>query len=131
MEPGQTSAHVVAKAFLNHEERLVDKGACISFHGQKYETKPSLIGCKVSISYDPAAPEIITISYPGIEAFTAKPLAIGSYCDKTPTLPLSMQEAEAKTSRLLDALEKRRNENRQMRADAISFSNYGKEASDV
>ena len=42
-----------------------------------------------------------------------------------------MQEAEAKTSRLLDALEKRRNENRQMRADAISFSNYGKEASDV
>ena len=124
-------ANVVAKAFLNHEERLVDKGACISFHGQKYETKPSLIGCKVSISYDPAAPEIITISYPGIEAFTAKPLAIGSYCDKTPTLPLSMQEAEAKTSRLLDALEKRRNENRQMRADAISFSNYGKEASDV
>ena len=72
-------ANVVAKAFLNHEERLVDKGACISFHGQKYETKPSLIGCKVSISYDPAAPEIITVSYPGIEAFTAKPLNIGSY----------------------------------------------------
>lgn len=124
-------AGIVAKAFLNHEERLVDKGACISFQGQKYETKPSLIGCRVNISYDPAAPEIITVSYPGIEAFTAKPLDIGSYCDKTPALPLSMQEAEAKTSRLLDALEKRRNENRQMRTDAISFSSYGKEASDV
>ena len=124
-------AGVVAKAFLNHEERLVDKGACISFHGQKYEAKPSLIGCKVNISYDPAALGIITVSYPGVEAFTAKPLDIGSYCDKTPTLPLSMQEAEAKTSRLLDALEKRRNENRQMKTDAISFSSYGKEASDV
>ena len=65
------------------------------------------------------------------QAFTAKPLDIGSYCDKTPALPLSMQEAEAKTSRLLDALEKRRNENRQMKTDAISFSSYGKEASDV
>ncbi len=124
-------AGVVAKAFLNHEERLVDKGACISFQGRKYETKPALIGCKVNISYDPAASEIITVSYPGIEAFTAKPLDIGSYCDKTPTLPLSMQEAEAKTSRLLDALEKRKNENQQMKTDAISFSGYGKEATDV
>ena len=124
-------AGVVAKAFLNHEERLVDKGACISFQGRKYETKPALIGCKVGISYDPAVPEIVTVSYPGIEAFEAKPLDIGSYCDKTPTLPQSMQEAEAKTSRLLDALEKHRNENRQMRTDAISFSSFGKEGSDV
>ena len=38
----------------------VDKGACISFRGRKYETKPSLIGYKVEISYDPAAPETIT-----------------------------------------------------------------------
>ena len=44
---------VVAEAFLHHETRLVDKGACISFQGRKYETKPSLIGCKVEISYDP------------------------------------------------------------------------------
>ena len=124
-------AGVVAKAFLNHEERLVDKGACISFQGRKYETKPALIGCKVAISYDPVAPEIVTVSYPGIEAFEAKPLDIGSYCDKTPTLPLSMQEAEVKTSRLLDALKNRRDENRQMKTDAISFSSYGKEAADV
>jgi len=37
---------VVAEAFLHHEERLVDKGGCISFQGRKYETKPSLIGLK-------------------------------------------------------------------------------------
>ena len=43
---------VVAEAFLHHEQRKVDKGACISFHGQRYETKPALIGYTVEISYD-------------------------------------------------------------------------------
>ena len=32
---------VVAEAFLHHEERLVDKGACISFRGKKFETRPA------------------------------------------------------------------------------------------
>ena len=52
---------VVAEAFLHHEQRKVDKGACISFRGQRYETKPALIGYTVEISYDPANPEIITV----------------------------------------------------------------------
>ena len=46
-------------------------------------------------------------------------------------LRMSMQEAEVKTSRLLDALKNRRDENRQMKTDAISFSSYGKEVADV
>mgnify|MGYP007054492296 FL=1 len=46
-------ASVVAEAFLHHEERLVDKGACISFRGKKFETRPALIGCTVGIAYDP------------------------------------------------------------------------------
>ncbi len=121
-------AHVVADAFLHHEERLVDKGGCISFQGRKYETKLSLIGCKVAITYDPMAPETITISYPGIESFEANPLKMKSFCDKTPALPQSIQEAEAETSRLLDGLAKKRQENRENIADAISFSGYGKEA---
>lgn len=121
-------AHVVADAFLYHEERLVDKGACISFKGKKYETKPALIGCKVAIAYDPAAPDTITVSYPGIESFEAKPLNIGSYCDKTPTLPLSIQEAEAETSRLLDALAEKHKASQACFTDAISFAAYGKEA---
>lgn len=49
-------ASVVAQAFLHHEQRLVDKGACISFKGRKYEAKPALIGSKVEIAYDPTAP---------------------------------------------------------------------------
>ena len=75
-------AAVVSEAFLHHEQRKVDKGACISFRGKRYETNPSLIGHTVEISYDPAAPEQITISYQRMDPFTAVPLKIRPYCDK-------------------------------------------------
>ena len=123
---------VVTEAFLHHENRKVDKGACISFQGRKYETKPSLIGFVVEIAYDPMAPEIITVSYPGMEPFEAHPLKIGKYCAQKAELPASMQKTEPETSRLLDALEKRHTESKQRRADAISFGGYKKEVgSDV
>lgn len=119
---------VVSEAFLHHEKRLVDKSACISFRGKRYETRPSLIGFTVEISYDPSAPETITVSYPDIEPFMVSPLKIGEFCDRKPTLPVSMQQAETKTSRLLDALEKKHKESRNHYADALSFASYGKEA---
>ena len=81
---------VIVEAFLHHETRLVDKGACISFQGRKYETKPSLIGCKVEISYDPMSPEVVKVSYPGIPPFEAEPVKIGEFCSKTPALPVSI-----------------------------------------
>ena len=121
---------VVSEAFLHHEQRKVDKGACISFHGHRYETKPALIGHTVEISYDPATPEQITVSYQGMEPFTAIPLKIGSYCDKRPALPASMQEQTPATSRFLDALEARHEQNQQQMANAISFASYRKEAND-
>ena len=121
---------VVSRAFQHHEKRLVDKGACISFRGKRYETNPSLIGHTVEISYDPATPEQITISYQGMEPFTAVPLKIGPYCDKRPTLPASMQEQTPTTSRFLDALEIHHKQNQQQMADAISFASYRKEAND-
>ena len=120
-------ATVVAEAFLHHETRLVDKGACISFQGRKYETKPSLIGFQVEIAYDPISPETITVNYPGMEPFTAKPVKIGAFCDKNPTLPVSMQEAEAECSRMLAALEKKREQSRSRMADAISFGQFRKD----
>ncbi len=120
---------VVAEAFLHHEKRKVDKGACISFRGQRYETKPELIGHTVEISYDPSTPETVTVSYPGYPSFEARPLKIGSFCDKKPALPAEMQKKEAETSRLLDALEKKHEENAGHMADAISFAGYGKEES--
>ena len=121
---------VVAEAFLHHEQRKVDKGACISFRGQRYETKPALIGYTVEISYDPANPEIITISHPGFEPFQAMPVKIGAYCDRHATLPAAMQEQKPTTSRFLDALETKRIKSRRQMADAISFASYRKEAND-
>lgn len=123
-------AAVVSEAFLHHEQRKVDKGACISFCGKRYETKTALIGHTVEISYDPVALEQITISHQGMEPFNEAPLKIGSYCDKRPTLPASMQEQTPTTSRFLDALEIRHKQNQQQMADAISFASYRKEAND-
>ena len=120
----------VAEAFLHHEQRKVDKGACISFHGKRYETKPALIGYTVDISYDPNAPEVITVSYPGYVPFTAVPVKIGEYCDKRPTLPAAMQEQKPTTSRFLDALEARHEQNRNQMADALSFASYRREAAE-
>ena len=105
----------------------MDKGACISFRGNRYETKPSLIGCEVEISYDPMNPESITVHYRGMEPFSSSPLKIGQYCDSKPSLPASMLPQEAETSRMLDALEHRHSEAKERMADAISFASYRKE----
>lgn len=120
-------AGVVAEAFLHHENRMVDKGACISFRGRKYETKASLIGCRVEIAYDPMATDTVTVRYPGVEPFTAKPVKIGAFCDKTPALPLSMQAEETESSRFLSALERKHTQSVNQRADAISFGGYRKD----
>lgn len=119
-------AGLVGEAFLHHEKRKVDKGACISFHGKRYETKPSLIGFTVEIAYDPLSPEVINVACPGIMPFQAHPLSVDEYCDQKPVIPVSMQSAEPETSRFLDALEKRHNESMKRRADAISFGDYRK-----
>ncbi len=125
-------AQLIGEAFMHHEHRKVNKGACISFRGKQYETKASLIGFTVEIAYDPVSPEIITVRYPGIEPFKAAPLKIGEYCDQKPALPASMLAVEPETSRFLDALEKKHAEAAKRRADAISFGAYRKEvASDV
>lgn len=60
-------------------------------------------------------PEILTVSYHGMEPFTARPLKIGAFCDKNPALPVSMQPKEAESSRLLDALEKKQAQSMQRR----------------
>lgn len=118
---------VVGEAFLHHEMRLVDKGACISFQGRRYETKPSLIGCRVEISYDPMDARTITVKYQGTDPFTAEPVKIGSFCDKTPALPESMNPKDAEASRMLSALEQKHRQTSQRRADAISFGVYRKD----
>lgn len=120
-------ASVVGNAFLHHETREVDKGGCIRVAGQMYETSTALIGAKVEISYDPLKPEIITVSYEGIKPFLARPLQIGEYCDPKPEIPISMLPVEPESSRFLEGLKRSREKSLQMQANALSFSNYGKE----
>ena len=62
-----------------------------------------------------------------MESFTARPLKIGAFCDKNPSLPVSMPPKETESSRLLDALEKKQAQSMQRRADAISFGSYRKD----
>ena len=123
---------VVAEAFLHHETRLVDKGACISFQGRKYETKPSLIGCKVEISLRPdgAGSDPGILSW--IPPFEAGPVKIGEFCSKTPALPVSMQEQETEASGSFPRWRRNMHRGRQQVADAISFGQYRKDGgSDV
>ena len=75
----------------------------------------------------PSAPEVITVHYPGIEPFNAPPLKIGSFCDKNPSLPVSMQETEPESSRFLNVLEKKQEQSRRQMADAISFGQFRKD----
>ena len=125
-------AEVVGEAFLHHETRIVDKAGCISFRGRKYETNLSLIGAEVEISYDPIVAETLTVSYPGIPSFTARPLQIGEYCAQKPAIPVSMLPVEPESSRFLAALQRKHEETKQHNADAISFAAFRKEVgSDV
>ena len=108
-------------------------GLTVSFHrtgGFRSSGTAVLPHKNIQISYDPAAPETITVSYPGYEPFTAQPVRIGEFCDKNPTLPAAMQEQTPTTSRFLDALEKKHSESTRQMADAISFASYRKEVDD-
>lgn len=116
---------VVGEAFLHHEERQIDNAGCFSLAGHKYEASTALCGCRVRISYDPMNTETVTVMYDGIDPIEAKRVRIGAYAAGKPKLPVGMTK-EPKTSRFLDALEKKYNEDYRMMADALSFGSYGK-----
>ncbi len=117
----------VGEAFLHHEERVVDKGGCITFHNQLYEVSAALIGATVTVSYDPMSTDVLTVHYKDMDPIRAKKAEIGSFCDPKPEIPVSMLPIEAGTSRMLDLLEKKHLERQEKIADAISFSSYRKE----
>ncbi len=121
---------VVSEAFLHHDRRKVDNGACISFKGRRYETKIGLIGQYVEIAYDPLAYETIRVMHPDCEPFTAVPLEIKEYSNKAVPLPQKMQSQKASTSRFLDALERRHEETTARKTDAISFASFRKGGDD-
>ena len=121
----------VSEAFKRHELRQIDKAGCFSFGGRLYEASTALAGAEVEIIYDPLHTEEIEVRYQGVTPIKAKRVRIGAYADKKPPMPIGMTDQIPETSRLLDALEKKYKEDHRLLADAISFTGYGKEGSDV
>lgn len=117
-------AAVVGNAFLHHDTRIVDQGACISFGGRKYEVSTALIGAKVDIAWDPMDTDTITVTYKGVEPIEAKPVVIGEYCDRRPEIPQSMLAVEPEESRFLQGLVKKHEKTRSLSADAISYEKF-------
>ena len=71
--------------------------------------------------------DTVTVRYQGVEPITAHPLVIKEYCDPKPAVPSSMLPVEPQTSRLLDVLERKHEDRRQIQANAISFSGFRKD----
>ncbi|MGN0292616.1 MAG: DDE-type integrase/transposase/recombinase [Lachnospiraceae bacterium] len=118
---------VVTEAFLHHEQRTVDNSGCFSFRGRKYEAGATLAGKRVSIAYDPMAPERVTVSSEGICSFEAVPLVIGENCGPKPALPDHMLPETPESSRFLEVLREKNRKEKQAQADAISFGSYRKD----
>lgn len=122
-------AGTVGEAFLHHEDRTIDPAGCFSFGGHMYEASTAIAGATVEIAYDPLDTSAITVYYQDMDPIHAKRVTIGAYADPVPPIPAGMTDRSPETSRFLDALEKRYNEENRLAADAISFGSYRKEVS--
>lgn len=120
----------IANAFLHAEERKVDKAGCISFASKKYEVGLNFIGCKVTVVYDPASIDEITIEYEGYAPFKARELLIGERTGTRPKLPEHLQPQPADSSRLLTAAGKKNKQRKIEQAPAVSYRTARKGGSD-
>lgn len=114
-----------AEAFLHTEERQVDKTGCINFCGNKYEVGMDLIGRKVDVYYDPVWTDEIEIHHKDKKPFKVKRLEIGENCGYKQKLPERMQLEKAKSSRLLDGLNKANITNRTRKKVAVRYGSKG------
>ncbi|MDQ0218659.1 hypothetical protein J2S21_001753 [Peribacillus cavernae] len=101
---------VLANAFLDYEERKVDKSGCISFMGKKYEVGLSFIGRKIQVIYDPAGITEVTIEFEGHPSWKAREMFIGERAGKRPALPDHLLPETADSSRLLRGAERKHEE---------------------
>lgn len=114
----------VSEAFLHRETRKLDNAGCFSFGNTRYEASTALANADVEIAYDPLNTEVIRVTYRDMEPIMAHRVAITSHASKTPPVPVSMTGEAPKTSRLIDAIEKKYNEDHRMLANALSFAGY-------
>ncbi len=118
---------VVSEAFMHRESRRLDNAGCFSFKNQRYEVSAALANTTVEIAYDPASVDVITVYYQNQPPIKAKRLKISGFTNAHSDLPIAMTSEQPKGSRLLDALEKQSEKERKLMANALSFSEYGKE----
>lgn len=118
------TAEDISEAFLSCEKRKVDKSGCINFCGEKYEVETglSMIHKNVDVVYDPANISIVTIECEGMPPCKAKPLVIGRNAAAKPEIPKQLQKVSPRSSRLLDAAEKKNQERQEIHRMAISFA---------
>lgn len=63
--PAVPGAELLREAFLWADERTVTKTATVSLAGNRYETDPALIGCKVQLVFDPFDLVTVEVRYRG------------------------------------------------------------------
>lgn len=111
-------------AFLHSDTRKVDKTGCVSFAGSLYEVGLAHVGRRVEIRFDPSWQDEIEACPEGVPPFKAKRLSIGENCGVGRALPERMRTKRPKTSRLLDALEKKHREGKPASGIATAFRGY-------
>ena len=113
----------VRDAFLHRDAREVDKVGCISYKGQKYEVGMALIGRKVEVYSDPSWEDEVEIHHPDVDPFIAKVLEIGPFAGVRKEIPSSLRPVKPASSRLLDALEKKKADAKPPAMLATTFRN--------
>lgn len=116
----------VSEVFTHHEKRTIDKSGCFDLMGVKYEASAALVRLDVEIAYDPLNMETVSVRRGKMDEIKAHPVRIGAFADKNPERPAGMMGMLPETSRFLDALEKKYNEEHRRTANALSFADYGK-----
>jgi transposase InsO family protein len=107
-------------AFVFTQKRLVDKTGCLSFRNILWEAGQDLIGMRVDVAFRPDNPDEIEVFHEGFEPRAVKPLVITAHSAPRKRLPLPAQ-VKPKTSRELDAAEKKYREHRDLARTAISY----------
>lgn len=121
---------LIADAFLYREPRVVSKGATISLKGFLYGVDQSLVGCTVTVAYDPMNLDEVKIEYDDMKPMVARKVKIGPFVNPNEPIPEAMKSPEPTgQSSLLNALEKEYEEMKQAKADAVSYSDLFDEAS--
>ena len=112
----------VQQAFLWTEKRWVDKTACFSLQGNRYEVDPRLARCKVTLRYDPYDLSAIQVWHEGRRYPDAVPFRLDREHDRRVT-PLPRPAELPRTGlSYLELLKQKHDREGDMALDRIAFT---------